>query len=127
MLQPGEEILLEAEGQGIVGLLRPMGPGCAYLTSQRIIWLRREDLIFRCLWWMLLVPSAISISIADIRNVIRGGPLLVVTDKQRFSLRLRQGLFSWSRYDAAITDEWFEAIQRLRSGGSSSADLDGKE
>ena len=125
MLQPGEEILLEAEVQGMVGSWRRMPPGRAYLTPQRIIWLRPEGWISRCLWgWGTpLMPGAFSIWIADIRNVIRGGALWVVTDKQRVTLGLGRGPFIWPiRDNAATINEWFEAIQRLRSGGSSSAE-----
>jgi len=120
MLAPDESILLEAEAQGSVGIWRFLDPGRAYLTPLRIIWMRREQWAVRCLWPVHLVPQTLSIPIAYIQRVFpnkelsRRAWLLIVTQKQRYSLRLGREPFFWVRDSPAITREWSDKIQELR-------------
>jgi hypothetical protein len=123
MLQPGERILLEAEVQGKIGMLRRLVPGRAYLTALRIIWLSRRIPFVHFLFWFYHIPDAFTIQIEDIRSVILNKELsrawlLIITDKQQFSLRLGREPFLWPRKNIATTSEWFEAIQKLRAGNA---------
>jgi hypothetical protein len=123
MLQPGEEILLEAELQGKIGIIRRLVPGRAYLTTQRIIWLSRRIPLLRLLFCFYRVPNAFTIPISDIRSMILGkepsrAGLLIMTHKGQYSLRLGTQPFFWPRSNPATTTEWFEAIQRLREGNT---------
>jgi hypothetical protein len=119
MLRPGESILLEAEVQGKVGLLRLLDPGRAYLTSTRIIWLSRKMPLVHLSSWFYRIPDTFSIPIVSIKRVISGKELsrrwlLILTDGQQYTLRLGKTSFFWLRDNPATTDEWLHRIEELR-------------
>ena len=119
MLEPDERILLAAEVQGKIGMIHRLDPGRAYLTPSRVIWLSRKIPIIHLLHWFHRIPDSFSIPIADIRRVIPGKELsstwlLILTDKQQYSLRLGREPFFWLRDTAATTQTWADRIQELR-------------
>lgn len=119
MLEPDESIVLEAEAQGKIGMVHRLDPGRAYLTPLRIIWLSRKIPIIHSLYWFYRIPDSFSIPIADIRRVIPGKDLssawlLILSDKQQYSLRLGREPYWRLRDNPATTNEWFDKIQALR-------------
>ena len=121
MLEPGEEVILEADAQGVLGSLRLLVPGHGYLTTQRIIWLNRRLLLFPR--WLYRSPDSFAIRIADMQSVVLSKQLsyacLLITMGKRQQLQLRLGSerFFSLRNNVSTTSQWFQAIQQIRAKG----------
>lgn len=117
-LEPGEQILLEAEGTVKAGRFRQLGRGRFFLTSKTLVWLSESSPVLRRLfaWW---VPDLLAIPVSEIDELSKrrdfARTLLFLRVKGTpYALHIGKGPAPLLRDNPPTADEWFEAIQRLR-------------
>ena len=110
LLAPGEQILLEADARFYRIYLPYSGWGRAYLTAQRVAWLRR--------YFQPWIPDVVTLELSSMRHirVWRQAPVVglaalqIEASGKIHQFWLGKGLFLW--HNASTTDEWLHAIER---------------
>lgn len=111
----GEEVCLVAEASGWIAPMNAVGPGRAYLTNERFLWIgRRIPLLHRILSW---IPDVISIPYEGIERIswnrqwpFRAWLRMRVSGKD-YAFRLGRGPFPLLMDNRRTTAAWFEKIQ----------------
>ena len=117
MVVPGEEILLEAEATVKLGYLSEFGAGRAYLTSRRIIWIRRDTPLLRPLLFWIPDTVVIELSSIDRLRLIRAVTrawLRIQTAGKTYHIRLGKGPYPALRDNPRTTEEWLHTIKATR-------------
>ena len=120
MLAPGEEILLEAEAA--VNVARPLDhrEGRAYLTTRRIIWIRRTMTLlgpFLFVLWLLPREVTVELSSMDQVRIVRQWTrawLRIKAGGKVYHFRVGKGPYPLLRDNRKTVEEWAHAIEVAR-------------
>lgn len=123
LLQPGEEILLEAKVAYLkLGRFRQQGIGRAFLTQRRIIWLHGAPRLLLRMFFRL--HRVVGLHLEDVRRIRMyksGGVLFVESHEEHYELRVGQGypplllffFYQSPRDGQRTTEEWYDAMSQL--------------
>jgi hypothetical protein len=114
VLGAGEDIRMEAEAFCKIGLVRELFGGRAYLTTERVLWVRRSPWLVG--WLFFRAPKVLAISLNSIKELVLhkelGTRWITFSDgKDRYAFRLGRGPYPLIRDHKRVTEQWFQALR----------------